>query len=54
MFYDKIPGTDEEKKAFKIKVEAVSQKLEINPNWLMAVMNKETIGSLSPSTQNPI
>lgn len=54
MFYDKIPWADSEKKAFKQKVEEISKDLNINPNWLMAVMYKESAGSLSPSIQNSI
>lgn len=54
MFYDKIPWTESEKKAFKQKVEEISKDLNINPNWLMAVMYKESAGSLSPSIQNSI
>lgn len=42
MYFDQIPGTDGEKQAFKAKVEEISTFLEINPNWLMAVMKHES------------
>ncbi|MDR2541163.1 MAG: lytic transglycosylase domain-containing protein [Candidatus Peribacteria bacterium] len=42
MYFDNIPGTEEEKKAFKAKVEEISKELQINPNRLMLVMKKES------------
>lgn len=42
------------KDAFLSKVNAIAQKLQINPDWLMAVMNSETGGTFSPSIQNPL
>lgn len=39
-------------KAFINKVIDISQKLGINPNWLMAVMNSETGGTFDPSISN--
>ncbi len=38
--------------AFIQKVNDISAKLDINPNWLMAVMNSETGGTFSPSSRN--
>lgn len=49
---DKYKGND--KAAFAQKVRAVSGRLAIKPNWLMAVMHFETAGSLSPQEINPI
>ncbi len=50
MLYDKIPGNEQEKKAFKEKLEEVSKNLHINPNWLMAVMWHES--GIDPTRQN--
>jgi hypothetical protein len=50
MLYDKIPGNEQEKKAFKEKLEEVSKNLHINPNWLMAVMWHES--GIDPARQN--
>lgn len=38
---------------FLAKVQEISRKLEINPNWLMAVMNWESARTFSPSVKNP-
>ncbi|MDR0859485.1 MAG: transglycosylase SLT domain-containing protein [Candidatus Peribacteria bacterium] len=54
MYFDKIPGTEEEKKAFKAKIEEISRELEINPNRLMAVIYKESAGTFKPDVRNPI
>lgn len=39
---------------FLNKVIEVSKKLNIDPNWLMAVMNFETAGTFSPSITNKL
>ena len=41
------------KDTFIAKVIQISQKLGINPNWLMFIMNFETGGTFSASIQNP-
>ena len=41
------------KVAFIEKVKQISTKLDINPNWLMYVMNFESAGTFSPSIRNP-
>jgi hypothetical protein len=38
--------------AFVAKVRQIAAALQINPNWLMAVMYKETGGTFSPSISN--
>lgn len=48
VYSNKIPTND------LLKVVEVSHKLGVHPNWLMAVMNFETGGTLSPSTKNNI
>ena len=50
LFEDKVPNN---KDAFIRKVIDVSAKLDILPNWLMAVMNSETGGTFSPFIVNP-
>jgi len=37
---------------FLVKVQRISSNLGIDPNWLMAVMDFETAGTLSPSKKN--
>lgn len=49
IFEDKVTTN---KSLFINKVILISQKLDIDPNWLMAVMNLETGGTFSPSIQN--
>lgn len=49
LYEDKITTN---KSLFINKVISISQKLDINPNWLMAVMNLETGGTFSPSIKN--
>lgn len=44
---EKIRG---DKDRFKAKLVEISQKLDFNPNWLMAVMNKES--GLNPQARN--
>lgn len=51
VFENKIPAN--ERKAFVDKVRTISNKLGINPDWLMVVMNYETAGTFSPSVKNP-
>lgn len=48
VYANKISTTD------LLKVVDVCDKLNIHPNWLMAVMNFETGGTLSPATKNGI
>lgn len=38
---------------FRVKVREISQRLNINPNWLMAVMGFETGYTFSPAARNP-
>lgn len=47
LFINSYPG---DKDAFSDKVRAVSSRLGINPNWLMATMNKES--KLNPQARN--
>lgn len=49
LFIDKIKATD--RIQFLAKLEAVSIKLQVNPNWLMVVMNSES--GLNPAAYNP-
>lgn len=49
IFQDKVTTN---RSLFINKVISISQKLDIDPNWLMAVMNLETGGTFSPSIQN--
>ncbi len=48
----KVP--ESERSAFKKKVDRVATALGINPSWLMAVMDLETAGTLSPSITNSL
>lgn len=50
IFIDRIPAS--ERMAFQNKVIQISQKLGINPNWLMLVMMSES--GLNPKAQNPL
>jgi len=49
---EKIP--ENEKVEFEKKVREVSQNLDIDPNWLMALMDLESAGTFSPSITNSI
>ena len=40
--------------SFVKEVIAISQRLEINPNWLMAVMELETAGTFNPAITNKL
>jgi hypothetical protein len=40
------------KPEFLVKVQQISSNLGIDPNWLMAVMDFETMGTFSPSKRN--
>lgn len=51
IYEDKVPGSYRD--AFIKEVKRYSQKLGINPNWLMAVMYFESARTFSPSVQNP-
>lgn len=42
------------RKPFIAKVIEISKRLQINPNWLMAVMDIETGGTFSPSITNSL
>lgn len=44
----------ENQASFINSVMAISKKLGIDPNWLMAAMDLETGGTFSPSVQNPL
>lgn len=52
VFFDKIPWSEQDKLAFKQKMESISTELNINPNRLMAVIYKETGGKFDPSIVN--
>jgi soluble lytic murein transglycosylase-like protein len=54
MLLDKVPGTTQERAAFKAKVEEISADLKINPNWLMAIINMETNRTFDHKIQNSI
>ena len=49
----KVAYSDKVGEAFIKKVIDISQKININPSWLMMVMYKETGGTFSPSIKNP-
>ncbi len=49
LFIEKVK---ENREAFAAKVVAISARLQINPNWLMALINSESAGSFSPSILN--
>lgn len=49
LFEDKVKDN---RSAFIAKVIDISDKLDIDPNWLMAAMDLETAGSFSPSIRN--
>lgn len=49
LFEEKISSN---RAAFIQKVIEISKRLDIDPNWLMVVMNFETAGTFSPSIQN--
>lgn len=51
LFEEKIPVAY--RKAFTDKVQWIADQIDVNPDWLMAVMNKETGGTFSPSIKNP-
>jgi hypothetical protein len=38
---------------FIAKIKAICIRLDIDPNWLMKVINKESAGTFSPSIKNP-
>ncbi|GAB3970843.1 hypothetical protein GCM10028806_19610 [Spirosoma terrae] len=38
---------------FLAKVQAISNRLQIDPNWLMIVIRFESAGTFSPSVKNP-
>jgi len=50
VYIDKIPQLN--RNAFEKKVIEVANYLEINPNWLMILMNFETAGQMKPTTTN--
>ena len=50
VFEDKVPASY--RAAFTSKVIEISNKLGVNPNWLMAIMELETAGTFSPSITN--
>ena len=51
IFEEKVPASY--RTDFVKTVNMYAQKLEINPNWLMAVMYFESARTFSPSIQNP-
>jgi hypothetical protein len=51
IFEEKIPV--QYRTAFLEKVVEISEKLGVNPNWLMAIMNWESAGTFSASVKNP-
>lgn len=50
IFENKVPASY--RVNFVAKVKAVAAKLEIDPNWLMAVINWESAGTFSPTVTN--
>lgn len=52
VYENKVPASY--RVAFINKVNAISFKLGIDPNWLMAIMYFESAGTFSPSITNPI
>lgn len=51
IYEEKVPQSY--RTAFIAKVKEICAKLDINPNWLMAVMYFESGGTFSPSVKNP-
>ncbi len=51
IFKEKLPTSN--RAAIVEKIRQVSDRLGIQPNWLMAVINFETAGTFSTSIQNP-
>lgn len=49
LFINKVPGN---RQAFATKVIEISDRLEIDPNWLMFLIDFETNGAFSASTPN--
>jgi soluble lytic murein transglycosylase-like protein len=49
IFIEKVKDNRE---AFTAKVIAISSRVNINPNWLMALINSESAGTFSPSILN--
>lgn len=52
IYEDKVPASY--RSGFVKKVKEISSKLEIDPNWLMAIMYFETARTFSPSKANNI
>ncbi|TYB78337.1 transglycosylase SLT domain-containing protein [Bizionia myxarmorum] len=52
IYQDKVPSNI--RTAFIAKIKEVSSYLNIDPNWLMAVINFESAGTFSPSIENHI
>jgi hypothetical protein len=52
VYENKVPASY--RVAFINKVNSISAKLGIDPNWLMAIMHFESAGTFSPSITNPI
>lgn len=49
LFINKVPG---DRSAFSEKVKSISKKLGINPNWLMFLINFESMGTFRASIEN--
>ena len=49
-YQDKVPLSYRDE--FVKKVQSISSNLNIDPNWLMAIMFWESAGTFSPSVQN--
>jgi len=52
IYEDKVPS--QYRSGFVAKVREISEKLQINPNWLMAIMYFESARTFSPSIANNI
>lgn len=52
VYEDRVPASY--RVAFVDKVKSISSKLDIDPNWLMAIMQFESANTFSPSVTNPI
>lgn len=50
---EKLIYQDKVSSSFISKLKSVADKLNVNPNWLMAIINFESAGTFSPSITNP-
>ncbi|PKH51425.1 hypothetical protein CXF68_12360 [Tenacibaculum sp. Bg11-29] len=50
---EKLIYQDKVSASFISKLKLVADQLNVNPNWLMAIINFESAGTFSPSIKNP-